>query len=280
MSSSIILNIPHSSTLLPRCAIPRPFHEPSGLAYNACGGRYYVINQILEDYRKEIPYMTDWYTDELFINGIGKPLVSPLSRLLCDMERYKDESNEEMSVIGMGVCYTHDHNLKRLVTYKLDHRKKMIEEYYDPYHRALSQYAEEALMEHKYALVLDCHSFSDTPYKCDINQAYGRPAVCIGTDSLHTPRELVDILVSYFKDFGYSVKINNPFSGTMIPVGFEKNQNLLSVMIEINRSLYLDWNNGKVKKKEKEFTVLKHRIHKAEKLIATYVDSKCLKEES
>ena len=260
------------------CDIPHPFHEPSGMAYWQWGGRMYIKKHILEDYKKEIPYMTDWYTDELYINGIGKPLVAPVSRLICDMERYKDDNKEAMSIIGMGVCYTHNHNLETLATYKLEHRQNMIEKYYDPYHRTLSQYTEEALGEHKYALVLDCHSFSDSPYKCDINRAYGRSDICIGTDSVHTPELLIDILVGYFKNYGYSVKLNNPFSGTMIPVGYENNPNLYSVMIEVNRNLYLDWNSGNVKKKEKEFAVLKHRIHKAEKLIASFVDSRCQEE--
>ena len=77
MSSNIILNIPHSSTLLPYEDIPLPYNEPSGAAYNAWGGKFYVRKHLLEKYRKEIPYMTDWYNDELFINGIGKPLVAP-----------------------------------------------------------------------------------------------------------------------------------------------------------------------------------------------------------
>lgn len=273
MSSSIILNIPHSSTLLPRVDIPHPFHEPKGLAYNAWGGRKYTIDRILEDYRKEIPYMTDWYTDELFINGIGKPLVAPVSRLLCDTERYRDDNKEEMSVIGMGICYTSNHNLDKLASFKLEHKLQMLEKYYDPYHRTLSQYTDEALKRNKYALVLDCHSFSDRPYLCDINNTYGRPDICIGTDSDHTPDELSNILVQYFTSLGYDVRMNYPFSGTMIPNGFEKNPRLLAVMIEINRKLYIDWNGGNVKKKE-EFYILKKRIHEAEKLIEEYVDSR------
>ncbi len=273
MSSSIILNIPHSSTLLPRVDIPRPFHEPKELIHNARKGREYTIDRILEGYRKELPYMTDWYTDELFINGIGKPLVATVSRLLCDTERYRDDNKEEMSVIGMGICYTSNHNLDKLASFKLEHKLQMIEKYYDPYHRTLSQYTDEALKRNKYALVLDCHSFSDIPYMCDINNTYGRPDICIGTDSDHTPNELSDILVQYFSSLGYDVRMNYPFSGTMIPNGFEKNPRLLAVMIEINRKLYLDWNGGNVKKKE-EFYILKKRIHEVEKLIEDYVDSR------
>lgn len=202
MSSSIILNIPHSSTLLPYEDIPLPYDEPSGAAYNAWGGKAYVRKQLLEEYRKEIPYMTDWYTDELFINGIGKPLVAPVSRLLCDMERFKDDLKEEMSTIGMGICYTSTHNLEKLAFFRLSHKKAMIEKYYDPYHRTLQRYVEEAFEEHRYVLILDCHSFSDMPYRSDLNRAYDRPDICIGTDKEHTPGDLVDIIREYFEGEG------------------------------------------------------------------------------
>ena len=77
MSSSIILNIPHASAYLP-------------------------IPDIFWKYRSELLYMTDQFADEIYINGIGKLLVAPISSLLCDMERYKDDCKEEMIKRGMG----------------------------------------------------------------------------------------------------------------------------------------------------------------------------------
>ncbi len=273
MASPIILNIPHASTLIPYDDIPFPYHEPKSMAYWQWGGRKKVRGEIMARYLKEIPYMTDWYTDELFINGIGKPLVASISRLLCDTERYIDDNKEEMSVIGMGICYTSDHNLDNLVSFKLEHKLNMIEKYYKPYHRTLSHYTGEAIKEHKVVFILDCHSFSNMPYKCDQNFAYDRPDICIGTDPEHTPQALTSSLVSYFENFGYTVKENYPFSGTMIPEGYENNPNLFSLMIEINRNLYLDRKGGDVKKKDAEFSSLKERIYGAEKLIEDFMST-------
>lgn len=275
MSSSIILNIPHSSTLLPLEDIPLPYDEPSGAAYNAWGGKFYVRKHLFEEYRKEIPYMTDWYTDELFINGIGKPLVAPVSRLLCDMERFKDDLKEEMSTIGMGICYTSTHNLEKLAFFRLSHKKAMIEKYYDPYHRTLERYVEEAFEEHRYVLILDCHSFSDIPYRSDLNRACDRPDICIGTDKDHTPGDLIDIIRDYFEGEGYSTKLDYPFSGTIIPGKYENDGNLFSVMIEVNRKLYLGKGKDDAVVRGPSFEKVCSQIYEVEKRVALYMERRC-----
>lgn len=275
VSSNIILNIPHASTVLPREDFPSPYQESGGLAYWNWGGRQKVMGEIMKRYLDELPYMTDWYTDELFVNGIGKPLIAPVSRLLCDVERLKDDMKEEMSTVGMGICYTQTHNLEILANFKFSHKLEMIRKYYDPYHQALKSYVKQAFDEHKCVLILDCHSFSNVPYNCDQNFKYGRPDICIGTAVSHTPEELTNSLTSYFQGLGYSVKLDYPFSGTIIPEGYETKFNLFSIMIEINRSLYLDMNSKDVKKKEEEFIRLKNQIHEAENIIASFVDQKC-----
>ena len=101
MSSHLILNIPHSST---RITGMNPFPRFSNWATGA------AFMQMLHN---ELLPMTDWYTDELFINGIGIPIVAPISRLICDTERFRNDADEPMSKIGMGVCYRTTHDLKR-----------------------------------------------------------------------------------------------------------------------------------------------------------------------
>lgn len=269
MASSIILNIPHASTYLPLWEIPAPYHESASVAHGSCGGKEFVRKKIQEKYKKELPYMTDWYVDELFINGIGKPLVAPISRLLCDVERFKDDMQEEMSTIGMGICYTTTHDLKNLAFFKFSHKKHIIEKYYEPYHMALKNYANEALESHSHVLILDCHSFSDRPYECDINNGWNRPDICIGTDLNYTPKELINITVKYFESLGYSTKLNSPFSGTMVPSGFSEKK-LYSIMIELNRKLYLKW-EGETVKKTAHFEVLKSQIATFEMELEKYM---------
>ncbi len=275
MSSNIILSIPHSSTVLPSEDIPAPYQEPSGQAYWCWGGRQKKRNEIRDRYVKELPYMTDWYTDELFINGIGKPLVAPVSRLLCDVERLKDDMKEEMSVVGMGICYTRAHDLSVLANFKFSHKMDMIRKYYDPYHNALLNYVTESLNEHKCALILDCHSFNSLKYACDQNYYYPRPDICIGTDNRHTPKELVELLTDYFKSQNYTVRENYPYPGTIVPERYDSNDYVFSIKIDVSRHLYLEEKCGIVEKKEAEFRLLKERLHEAEKIIESFVDRMC-----
>lgn len=44
-----------------------------------------------------------------------------------------------------------------------------------------------------------------------------RPDICIGTDPFHTPPYLVAQLREVFVDEGFSVAIDSPFEGTLVP---------------------------------------------------------------
>ncbi len=213
MTNPLILNIPHSSIFLPCNSVK---------------------------YEEELLFMTDWYTEELFSSGVGRPLVFPLSRLVCDIERFRDLSQEPMEEIGMGICYSKTHDLKILSNPDEKHRQYILEHYYDVYHSMLECYVEEALDDFDRALILDCHSFSPVPLPYEPDQNPNRPDICIGTDSFHTPQALIEQTVSFFKDKGFTVKINSPYLGTIVPTSFYKDdERVNSIMIELNRSLYL-----------------------------------------
>ena len=77
------------------------------------------------------------------------------------------------------------------------------------------------------------------PYEYD--QSSDRPDICIGTDEYHTPDDLTKILCQGFEDRGYTVAINTPFAGTMVPMRYyHKDKRVISSMIEINRRLYMN----------------------------------------
>jgi N-formylglutamate deformylase len=56
----------------------------------------------------ELLRMTDAYTDELFppTRVEAGRVVFPLSRLICDVERFPSDEDEPMASRGMGVIYT------------------------------------------------------------------------------------------------------------------------------------------------------------------------------
>jgi N-formylglutamate deformylase len=56
----------------------------------------------------------------------------------------------------------------------------------------------------------------------------------------------VELLRIGFEKRGFVVAINQPFAGAFVPSCFHReNRQLLSVMIEVNRSLYMDEATGR-----------------------------------
>lgn len=189
----------------------------------------------------ELSRLTDWYTDELYECDDAKRLVFPISRLICDVERFEDDSLEPMSQKGMGVCYTKNSHGDTLRAISEHEKADIIQRYYRAHHDRLEKLVDEELCYGDRALIVDCHSFSSTPLYHEDDKTMPRPDICLGADRFHTDIELLDAFVSSFSSLGYRVKINSPFSGTIVPQKYyHKDNRVQSIMIELNRSLYMD----------------------------------------
>jgi N-formylglutamate amidohydrolase len=211
----MILHIPHSSTRIPSSAT--------------------FIKNISDDLFR----MTDHRTDELFAFSATSIVRFGYSRLFCDVERFVD--NEPMEQYGHGLCYTKDSFGNPLRNLTSEQRQYIIDNFYTPHHTELSIACNSALSLFDTVVLVDCHSFSDTvlPHESDTN----RPDFCLGTDSFHTPIELVNSIKSVLEDLGYTVAINSPFAGTIVPkIHYQKTEQLKSIMIEVNRKLYMNNN--------------------------------------
>ena len=88
-------------------------------------------------------------------------------------------------------------------------------------------------------MLLDCHSFPDEPFSHENDNGRTRPDVCLGT-SINTPSWLLDACHSLFLDRGYTVEVNFPYAGCLVPSRFEGDILVPAIMIEINRRLYLE----------------------------------------
>ena len=212
-ADAIILHIPHASTVLP--------NEVAFLLG-------------AENLAYEVDAMTDHHTDQLFDLSGARRCVFPVSRLVVDPERFIEDSMES---VGMGVVYTHTAAGEALRAISEIDRLALINSYYHPHHTALTRMADECLEKHNQCLIIDCHSFpaQPLPYENDLN----RPDICIGTDAFHTQPELEATLVNSFQEYGYSVAINSPFAGSLVPIDFyRKEPRVQSIMVELNRRLY------------------------------------------
>lgn len=187
--------------------------------------------------------LTDWKTDELFdVPGFSNRLIFPVNRLVCDPERFRDDCEESMVLRGMGAVYTHDAWRHKIRTASDAQRELLLKTYYDPHHQALEQMSRQVLAQYGCCLVLDCHSFPEFPLPYEPVQVYPRPDFCLGTDPAHTPPVLVERMTAFLQERGYTVSLNTPFAGTLLPLSLMDNPHLFGIMIEVNRRLYMKSN--------------------------------------
>ena len=106
---------------------------------------------------------------------------------------------------------------------------------------------EEKLRIHGRCLIVDGHSFHPVPLPYEPDQEPDRPDFCIGTDPYHTPERLTDLAMSFLQREGFSVSLNRPYSGSLVPMKFYgRNRRVCSIMIEINRNLYMDMEGQRI----------------------------------
>lgn len=267
IEDSLILNIPHHSTYI-------PFYYYDKAFLPSLSESSYKIEKKKKDFIIDYEHlvMTDWYTDELFDNNLCPSLKAEVSRLLCDTERFCSDEDEEMSKYGMGFYYTNSFDGTLIKNKDKIIKESIKKEFYYPYHNRLATNVENALEENNIALILDCHSFNPTklPYEKSNHNSFDRKEICIGTDNYHTPKELLELTKSFFLSKGYSVSLNYPFSGSIVPLPFyKKEKRVLSIMIELNRLLYLLEGTNK---KNKNFEDLKQNLEELEEALISFLN--------
>lgn len=206
----MILHIPHSSTVIKN----------------------------LDEYKNIQPsldLLTDWFTDELFQYDESERIVFPYSRLWCDVERYKDPSKEEMEKYGQGIVYIKDCSGEYFRTPSDTTINEVLKEYYN-HHELLTSTVKNHLSFFKEVCIVDCHSFY--PGHLPFQSVEEKPDFCIGCNE-RAPVELIQNITNYLRNLGFTVFINNPYSGSIIPEVYENDPNVHSILIEVNKELYL-----------------------------------------
>ena len=96
----------------------------------------------------------------------------------------------------------------------LGERLALMRACYHPHHEQLEAAVSAAVNRHGRCVVIDCHSFPSValPYE-RADPEVARPDICIGTDDFHTSNALAEAFVSAFRCQGWSVSVNEPFSG-------------------------------------------------------------------
>ncbi|MEU4165265.1 N-formylglutamate amidohydrolase [Streptomyces sp. NPDC026665] len=229
--SPVILHVPHSSR-----EIPAPVR--AGI--------------LLDDpaLESELDHITDAHTAELAAAAAEAAGLTPwrfvnrLSRLVVDPERFPDD-REEMLAVGMGAVYTRTTHRAPLRPAGTDPRP-LIDRYFHSYAQAMTAAVSERLAATGRAVIIDVHSYPTARLPYELHGDGPRPPVCLGTDSFHTPPELVALAEKAFAGLG-GVGIDSPFSGAYVPLRhYEREPGVTALMVEIRRDTYMKEPGGPV----------------------------------
>ncbi len=216
----VLFHIPHSSLIIPN--------------------RFWSICIKDRNYIKKTNlFLSEYLTDKLVPNHCPK-LIFKYSRIFCDVEKFKDDSKEIMAKKGMGVIHTRD--CENIITIPNQKYKNIVmKSYYNKHHNKLDKISTKILNQYGKCIIVDFHSYSDDMveklFSCSNN-----PDICLGVDSFYTDQNLIHMTIEHFKKYGYSVEINKPYKGTIIPNKYinKKDTRLKSIMLEINKRIYLN----------------------------------------
>lgn len=237
--ANVIIHLPHASRYI-------PLSERAGLAIDD------------EELERQHLALVDDRTAELFApdGNYAYVVEAPVSRLVVDVERFREDALEPASQLGMGAVYTR--GVKNVVlrpSLTAAERERLLKTWYDPHHQRLDEIVGPMRGRIAAGVLIDAHSYPVDALPTE-NPLASRPEICIGTDPEWT-RGVDRIVKNHFVESGYTVGINQPFSGTLVPNVVRKDpqrhtqwsfgpfalmapcRGFYSVMIEVRRDVYL-----------------------------------------
>jgi N-formylglutamate deformylase len=219
----VLVHVPHASTVVPgevRAELLLSDEELAG----------------------ELARLTDHRTDVLAAGtaALGATrVVNRRSRLVVDPERFPDD-REAMAAVGMAAVYTHGSLRQQIRTPDPARDARLLARYLDPYAAVVERTVAGLLDRHGRCTIVDLHSYPSVRLPYELHDG-PRPALCVGTDRVHTPRWLWELVVEVAARHGLECRFDTPFEGTYVPLGRHgHDQRVSSVMLEVRRDTYLD----------------------------------------
>ncbi|MBH0122526.1 N-formylglutamate amidohydrolase [Rhodococcus sp. CX] len=225
--SPVLIHVPHSSRVIP----------PEVRAD-------LLLTEI--ELAAELDESTDTATDNIAAEAVRhtrqRPttIINTLSRLVIDPERFPDTS-EPAAAFGRGAVYTRTCTGTPLRPEPYPRTTDLLDGHFRPYADTVTAAVEERLHACGRAIIIDLHSYPEKPSGFE-NPDAARPALCIGTDPIHTPAWLIEATRGAFASLTEIDEIaeNAPYAGCYVPLRYYgHDERVTSVMIELRRDLYL-----------------------------------------
>lgn len=203
----------------------------------------------------------DCYVDELFGSAPrkGLPLVRALfPRVFIDPNREPFELDPDMFedmlpshvntgsarvAAGFGTIARVVANGEPIYSRRLTfaEARNRIDNYYRPYHEALRQTITETKVKFGHCLLIDCHSMPSIGGPTESDAGNSRVDIVLGDcHGTSCALKVTAQIEAAFRDLGYRVARNSPYSGGFTTQHYGKTEaGLHALQIEINRALYV-----------------------------------------
>ena len=214
---------------------------------------------------------TDLYTDQIFSIGNVYTVKCDTSRVIVDVNRAPDDISTEYKQAAEGVTVHTTWDEKNV--YKEEPSQEvvdaLIKKYHDPYHEKIDEVIPHA------KFLIDGHSFLSVGPSLKKDSGKDRPDINIGNGNYTSCSRDRTVFFRDFKNRGYSVEVNFPYSGKYI-LGHHCHRRRIppflvpGIQIEINQGLYIKNNSfDPIPERVDEF----HEIF--EKLVDEFVAKFC-----
>ncbi|MCH8519187.1 MAG: N-formylglutamate amidohydrolase [Nanoarchaeota archaeon] len=210
---SLILSIPHSSTLVDRRCLE------------------------FRNFTKSILLDTDIHTSMVYALEIGTTIQGVCNPYMVNYSRNRQSINDKRGVMPWEFL---DSTTILKQEYSQELQEELLNSYYDKYHLELEKEILKKIEKNGFALLIDCHSMAKVPIKnCVATSQEIRPEICIGTlEGKSTELEIVQKLQSFFQKNGYETTIDKPYKGGYITQKYSSIKNTHVIQIEISKELY------------------------------------------
>ena len=188
MSLPLLLSVPHAGLAVP------PEVEP-----------YCVLTerQIIEDGDEGAAEIYD------LESAVAAFHSTDIARAIVDMNRAEDDRRRD-GVVKTHTCWNVPVYREPLPEQAI---KRLIDRYYRPYHRRLSELAAQRHLR----LAIDCHTMAAQGPPVGPDFGRQRPWICLGYGDGTCPQHWIETLKACFEELiGKHVTINDPFSGGFI----------------------------------------------------------------
>jgi len=223
INNKVIIHVPHSSLSVPDFFLERL--------------------KVDRDYFNKMNIYESDYLIEHFIPDDCNSVIFNYSRMFCDVERFRDDNDEYMAKhFRRGVVYELDSNKKEFVDIDDDYKDFVKSRYYDYHHKELLDKTNEIMSKYAECIIVDLHSYSDSyvskTSNNDINNI--NPDICIGFNDYDRNKHIINRIQLLCNKYSYTNSLNYPYSGSLVPLEYLNDDKVTSVMLEINKRIYLN----------------------------------------